>query len=38
MLIIVFGVLAILMGLPKFQDTALDEYGNAILLVPKSEV
>ncbi len=37
MLIIVFGILAIATGLPKFKGPALDEYGNPVLIPRESE-
>ncbi len=37
MLILVFGILAIATGLPKFRDVALDEYGEPVLITLKNE-
>lgn len=37
MLIIVFGILAIVTGLPKFKRPALDEYGNPVLIPRETE-
>ncbi len=38
MLIIIFGILAIATGLPKFKGVALDEYGNPVLAVQENEI